>query len=164
MNEIDIQIEPAKETDIPALTEAMTRAFDDDSQRHLGKPKGGPPGYDDGEFFRKWMLPYDESKGNKILTESQIIGGIIVWILPSQRNRLGVIFVDPDFQRKGVGSRTLKFIFNTYPNTISWTLDTPGYAVSNHKFYEKNGFEKIAEEEDAELPGGLSFTYMKFVG
>ena len=40
------------ESDIPDLTPVMTRAFDDDSQKHLGKEKGGPPGYDNGDFPR----------------------------------------------------------------------------------------------------------------
>ncbi len=33
------------ESDIPDLTPVMTRAFDDDSQKHLGKEKGGPPSW-----------------------------------------------------------------------------------------------------------------------
>ena len=36
------------ESDIPAVTDVMKRAFDDDAQKHLGKEVGGPPGYDDG--------------------------------------------------------------------------------------------------------------------
>jgi hypothetical protein len=36
------------ESDIPAVTYVMKRAFDDDTQKHLGKEVGGPPGYDDG--------------------------------------------------------------------------------------------------------------------
>jgi len=38
--------------DLDELTEVMTRSFDDDSQKHLGVEKGGPPGYDNGEFFK----------------------------------------------------------------------------------------------------------------
>ncbi len=163
MTDENLIFELATENDIPELTKVMTRAFDDDTQRHLGKPKGGPPGYDNGEFFRKWLLSYEESHGYKILDDGKLIGGLIVWILKSRRNRIGVIFVDPPFQNQGVGSLALQFIFKTYSDSVSWTLDTPGFAKSNHKFYEKNGFEKIAEEPDNEIPGGVSFTYMKFV-
>jgi hypothetical protein len=53
---MNLVFEKAGEGDIPELTRVMTRAFDDDAQKHLGIEKGGPPGYDDGEFFRKWML------------------------------------------------------------------------------------------------------------
>ena len=41
-----------EEPDIPVLMPVMKRAFDDDARKHLGKESGGPPGYDDGEFFR----------------------------------------------------------------------------------------------------------------
>ncbi len=39
-----ITFEEATESDIPELTVAMTKAFDDDSQKHLGKDRGGPDG------------------------------------------------------------------------------------------------------------------------
>ncbi|MGD1994471.1 MAG: hypothetical protein PVI59_14855, partial [Anaerolineae bacterium] len=53
--------ESITEADVPELTAVMTRAFDDDAQKHLGQERGGPPGYDDGEFFRKWLFGYQES-------------------------------------------------------------------------------------------------------
>lgn len=57
--EFGLNFEKARESDILKLTDVMTRTFDDDSQRHLGKPKGGPPGYNNGDFFRTWLLPYE---------------------------------------------------------------------------------------------------------
>ena len=78
----ELIFEEATEQDIPQLTQVMTHAFDDDSQKHLGRAKGGPEGYDNGDFFRKWLLPYKESVGYKILLAGQVIGGFIVWILP----------------------------------------------------------------------------------
>ena len=131
------------ESDIPVFTGVMKRAFDDDARKHLGKDSGGPPGYDDGEFFRTWLLPYQESVGYKIVSAEQVIGAIIVWILPEGNNILGTIFVDPDFQDLGVGWRTLQYIEETYPETISWRLATPVWATKNHHFYTKCGFERV---------------------
>jgi ribosomal protein S18 acetylase RimI-like enzyme len=137
------------ETDIPELTAVMTRAFDDDSQKHLGKERGGPPDYDNGDFFRKWLFGYDESTGYKIIADDKIIGAFIVWILPDDQNILGTIFVDPAYQDQGVGTRAWQFIEATYPDTQSWTLETPVWATKNHHFYEKKcGFQKIKTEED----------------
>ncbi|MFX1512273.1 MAG: GNAT family N-acetyltransferase, partial [Promethearchaeota archaeon] len=90
-----LQFELIDEKDIPELTKVMTRAFDDDARKHFGQEKGGPPGYNNGDFFRKWLLPYKESVGYKVITEGKVIAGIIVWILPYGRNNLGTIFVDP---------------------------------------------------------------------
>jgi GNAT superfamily N-acetyltransferase len=141
----------------------MTRAFDDDAQKHLGLEKGGPPGYDNGDFFRTWLLPYKESVGYKILFDEKIIGGVIVWILEHKENILGTIFIDPELQDRGVGTRTWQFIEETYPDTKRWMLEAPSWAVKNHYFYEqKCGFKKI-EEKAGESPGDLetSFVYQK---
>ena len=131
------------EQDIALMTAVMKRAFDDDAQKHLGQESGGPPGYDDGEFFRTWLLPYEQSVGYKMLLNEQVVGGIIVWILPEGHNILGTIFVDPEFQDMGVGTHTWQFIEDTYPQTKSWRLGTPTWATKNHHFYAKCGFEKV---------------------
>jgi GNAT superfamily N-acetyltransferase len=131
------------EEDIPLVTPIMKRAFDDDARKHLGKESGGPPGYDDGEFFRTWLLPYQESVGYKILAGETIIGALIVWILPESHNILGTIFIDPSYQDIGVGQRTWRFIEEQYPETKSWRLATPTWAKKNHHYYAKCGFQQV---------------------
>jgi GNAT superfamily N-acetyltransferase len=158
---MDLTFEVITDEDISDLTRVMTRAFDHDALTNLGREKGGPPGYDNGEFFRKWLFSYDESQGYKIMLDGHVVGGFIVWILRSRNNILGTIFVDPDHQKKGIGTRAWEFIEETYPDTRNWTLGTPSYAVGNQYFYEhKCGFRKIREEETDEHPG-KSFTYRK---
>jgi GNAT superfamily N-acetyltransferase len=143
MQELSLSFEEIIEGDIQELTTVMTRAFDDDAQKHLGKARGGPEGYDNGDFFRKWLLGYQESIGYKIVEEGKIIGGIIVWILPQGHHVLGTIFVDPSYQDIGVGRRTWQFIEATYPDARSWRLSTPDWAIKNHHFYKKCGFSKV---------------------
>ena len=58
---MNLTFETILESDVPELTRVMTRAFDDDTQYHLGQEKGGPEGYDTGEFFRTWLFPFKES-------------------------------------------------------------------------------------------------------
>ena len=149
------------EQDLPDLTVAMTRAFDDDTRTYLGEERGGPDGYDNGDFFRKWLFPYEQSVGYKITVGEVIVGGIIVWILNGD-NRLGTIFIDPEYQNRGIGYQTWQFIEQTYPDTKSWTLGTPSYSLKNHHFYEKCGFVKIKEETAAEHPG-VTFIYQKMM-
>ena len=148
--DLKLTFQKIEESDIPSLTPVMKRAFDDDAQKHLGQQSGGPPGYDDGEFFRTWLLPYKESVGYKIMSGDTVIGGIIVWILPEGHNILGTVFVEPDFQDLGVGARTWRFIEETYPETLSWRLSTPTWATKNHHFYVKCGFEMV--ESDPLIP------------
>ena len=147
--ELKLKYEDFIEEDIPELTGVMTRAFDDDAQKHLGKEKGGPPGYDDGEFFREWLFGYPESIGYKITADGKAIGVFIVWIFEHEENSLGTIFVDPAYQDHGVGTQAWAFIEETYPDAKSWQLDTPNWATKNHHFYmNKCGFSKIGEKED----------------
>ena len=146
MSGLDLIFEFMTEEDIPALTYVMKRAFDDDAHRHLGQEKGGPPGYDNGDFFRQWLLPYEESVGYKVFSGNNLIAGIIVWILPENHNILGTIFVDPDFQDQGVGQGIWAHIETTYPETISWRLGTPPWATKNHHFYQKCGFVRVEED------------------
>ncbi len=147
--EIRLAFEEFTEEDIPELTGVMTRAFDDDAQKHLGQEKGGPPGYDNGDFFREWLFGYEETDGYKVVADGKAIGAMIVWIFDHGKNILGTIFVDPAYQDQGIGSQMWAFIEETYPIAKSWRLDTPNWATKNHHFYEhKCGFTKIDEKED----------------
>jgi GNAT superfamily N-acetyltransferase len=148
--DLQISLEDATRKDIPALTDVMTRAFDDDAQKHLGIERGGPPGYDNGDFFREWLFGYEESDGYKIIVEGQVVGGFIVWDLESKDNILGTIFIDPDYQDMGIGTKSWGFIKDRYPQAKSWTLETPIWAVKNHHFYGvKCGFQQVGTNEDS---------------
>ena len=152
------------ESDVPELTQVMTRAFDDDAQRHVGEERGGPEGYDNGEFFGVWLFGYEWTRGYKVVSEGCIIGGIIVWIFESGENILGTLFIDPDQQGRGVGQATWAFVESTYPDTRSWKLETPSLATKNHHFYEKCGFQKTDVKP---TKGGLpceSWVYRKEMG
>ena len=151
-----ITFEEIVEADIQVLTLVMTRAFDDDAQKHRGVERGGPEGYDNGEFFRTWLFPYEESVGYKILAGDEVIGGIIVWILPEGHNILGTIFVDPGMQDKGIGELVWRFIEESYPETESWRLATPTWATKNHHFYTKCGFSVV--ESDPLIPAEEDIT------
>jgi GNAT superfamily N-acetyltransferase len=141
---VELSFEEITKGDIPELTAVMTRAFDDDAQKHLGKERGGPEGYDNGDFFHKWLFPYQESVGYKVVSEGKVIGALIVWILPGDHNILGTMFVDPDHQDRGVGTQMWQFVEQTYPETKSWRLATPVWATKNHHFYEvKCGFHRV---------------------
>lgn len=145
--EISLHFERMTADDIPEQTAIMTRAFDDEAQRFQGKPKGGPPGYDTGEFLQKWA--FDEGGlGWKIIADGKAVGAFILFVDPGKDCWLGNIFVDPDYQNKNIGTQTWKFIEKTYPDATAWMLGTPTWATRNHHFYEKLGFVQIKIEGD----------------
>ena len=161
---MELAFERVLREDIPELTRVMTRAFDDDTQKHLGLEKGGPEGYDNGEFFRKWLFGYEESIGHKAVSEGKIVGAVIVWVFEHGENRVGTIFVDPAYQDRGLGTRMWRFIEATYPQARSWTLGTPSWATKNHYFYEhKCGFRRVGTEP-GEDGVGESFIFRKEMG
>ena len=161
LDESELVIETITEADIPELTRVMTRAFDDDARRHLGLERGGPPGYDNGDFFREWLFGYDQTDGYKVLRAGQVIGGVIVWILPDGHNVLGTIFVDPAAQDQGVGTQIWQLIETRYPETKSWRLVTPRWATKNHHFYAaKCGFGQVESDPIVGSPEG-EYVYRK---
>lgn len=147
-----IRLEPMESKDIEELTPIMKRAFDEDSKIHLGREEGGPPGYDDGSFLRKWGI---ESKTTsfKIYLDEKLMGGVILWINSNRHNFLGVIYLDPSVENRGVGTKVWKMIEEMYPDTLTWSTETPIFSRRNHNFYiNKCGFHcvKIDNPKDFE--------------
>jgi GNAT superfamily N-acetyltransferase len=154
-----LSIVPLDPGHVDTLTAVMTRSFDDDAKRHLGVPRGGPPGYDTGEFLRRHALDPRASAFEARL-DGQVVGAIIVFPGPDGEHVLGCMFTDPDVQRRGIGEALFRHVEAAFP-ARSWTLETPGYAESNHAFYVRTcGFDKVGEREDPDV-GGPMFVYRK---
>ena len=161
MSETDLEFKEIVAADVPELTGVMTRAFDDDARKHLGEPKGGPPGYDNGEFFRQWLFGYPETVGYKAVSAGRIVGAAIVWLLDTGENILGTIFVDPDRQDRGVGARLWTFLEAAHPAARRWRLETPSFATKNHHFYENCGFRRVeVKPPEGDMPWE-SWVYVK---
>ena len=139
-----LQFDMFSESDVEILTPIMKRAFDEDSRRHLNQPEGGPDGYDNGDFLRKYAL-HEHSDAYKISKDGAPIGAVILWInRNSNVNFLGTIFVDPPLQDQGVGLIIWNFIESKYPDTVIWRSETPGFSKRNHHFYvNKCGFHIV---------------------
>lgn len=144
-----------REQDIPALTAIMKRAFDEDTRLHLGREAGGPPGYDDGSFLRRYALD-DVATAYQILQDGIVIGGIILWIhADTKENFLGSLFVDATMENKGVGKIVWDFVEQTYPDTKIWRTETPIFSHRNHHFYvNKCGFHVVRIENPRDIENG----------
>lgn len=144
----DLIFETLQKKDIDILTPIMERAFDEDTRIHLNEPKGGPDGYDNGDFLRKFGL-HKDSTAYKISQEDKAIGCIILWINKETNiNFLGNIFIDTSVQSKGVGKKIWEFIEQEYPETVKWCTETPGFSRRNHNFYvNKCGFHIVRIEK-----------------
>ena len=74
--------------------------------------------------------------------------GIIKGIICVQDRLIDKLYVEPQFQSKGIGKRLLDFAVNKMGAKELWVLE---YNIRGMAFYEKNGFkltgEKIIEDE-----------------
>ena len=154
---IDIAIKRAKSADAPALTAAAIAAFHDDA-RLYGVPLGGPPGYDLVEYLLK-LINHAEVDTYTIAHAGQIIGGITVQPMGEGHFHLDMLFVQPAYHNRGIGTQAIQFIEAIYP-ARKWSLDTPAYAVRNQHFYEKFGYLKVGEHTPEDDPI-LLFAYEK---
>lgn len=153
-----ITLERATSADAAQLTEVQTRTFDADSRGHGQGERGGPPGYDSVAWQIDMM---QRGQYFKIIAGQRIIGGAIVFDYGYGHFELGRIYLDPDFQNRGLGSIAMQLIEQQFSDAERWTLDTPDWAKRNHHFYEKLGYVKVGEEVVEELAGLRLFLYEK---
>ena len=130
----------ATDADAETLVAAQIASFHHDAVLYPGVEAGGPPGYDSLAFMQRMMAGGDVYA---IRADGVIVGGIGVFDEGSGHYHLGVIFLDPDHQNRGIGTRAMHFLEATYPDWHRWTLDTPQYAIRNHHFYEKLGYVRV---------------------
>ena len=134
-----VKFELATREDAKILAEISKRAFDYDVN-YGAKGKGGPPGYDSPEFQAK-MIEATVTAYYKILSDDTIIGGFWVRTNRGGRYALDRIFIEPEFQNQGIGTKAFEFIFEEFPEAKTWVLDTPAWNQRTRHFYEKIGFE-----------------------
>ena len=156
-----VEIRPIDGGDVEELTAVMTRAFDDDARRHLGEERGGPEGYDDGSFIRRWCL-HRNARCYVARVGGAVAGAINVFPGADGEGSsvLGCLFVDPARQRRGLGGELWRFAAAAHPSR-KWRLETPAWATSNHSFYERTcGFRKLRETDPAD-PRENAFVYVR---
>jgi GNAT superfamily N-acetyltransferase len=145
-----LTIERASEADAEALLRAQIAAFDYDDVLY-GVGLGGPPGYNDIDHVRQTIR---EEQYYKIVYDGRIVGGISMVDEGEGHLYIDVLYIHPDYHNLGIGSKTIQFVEQAYPDAIKWTLNTPTYAIRNQHFYEKFGYMKVGEfkpEEDITL-------------
>jgi hypothetical protein len=109
----------------------------------LGDETGGPPGYDNGEFIRKWYLG-SGADAYKVSQNSLTIGAVCVFRQENHEYFLGNIFTDSDCHDKGVGTTIWRFIEQKYPDAKMWRTETPEFSKRNLNFYvNKCGFKVV---------------------
>jgi ribosomal protein S18 acetylase RimI-like enzyme len=152
---MNLTFERATDDDAEALVKVEIAAFHHDNVLY-GVPLDGPPGYDSVDTALTKMR---ESDYYKIVLDGQIIGGMTVYDQGERHFHLDLIYINPAHHDRGIGSRAMSFLDQTYP-AKKWSLDTPAYAIRNQHFYEKFGYVKVGETE---YPGITLFAYERYI-
>jgi GNAT superfamily N-acetyltransferase len=125
--------------DAELLAELSKLAFGTDIE--VGAPsEGGPLGYDDPKWQTRAMKIMDYYC---ILFVDSIVGGVVVGSGGDEHKILERIFVNPEHQNKGIGSRVMLLIMDQYPGVKVWTLGAPEWNERTSHFYEKLGFIQV---------------------
>jgi GNAT superfamily N-acetyltransferase len=127
-----VRIVPASPDDARRLAGAWRRAFGDDPARY----GGGPPAMDDPATHRRLI---DESHYHALTVDGRLVGGLCMVREHRSRWRLASIFVDPDHQRRGLGSRLMEFVPLGHTDVQRVELDAPFPHPSGH-FFESHGY------------------------
>jgi GNAT superfamily N-acetyltransferase len=135
---------PAAEADIPALARLMAATFAADFRQHGGRDHRDLAPYTGGELFHTWPFGCTDADRYKILSASEIIGGIVIWQFGPAEYAVGLLFVAPAYQNRGVGRRAWQFLQQAYPGAPRWTVATTPWSERNRHFYaETCGFERL---------------------
>ncbi len=137
-----VTIELASPHDAEHLAQVSKRAFDSDIFCGAKGP-GGPPGYD--SFAWQAQMMKRSTAYWKILVDGTIAGGAIIFDKGKGWLYLGRLFIDPAYQRQGVGLEAVRLIEERYPHATRWTLDTPSWNTRTRAFYARAGFRVVKE-------------------
>lgn len=80
-----------------------------------------------------------------VLEGEEPIGGVRT-VAIEQGRRVSPIFILPERQGHGVGSRVIELLEERYPEAQRWTLDTIRQETGLVRFYEGLGYRRTGEE------------------
>ena len=141
-----IRLEVALETDAEQIRNLMVEVERDEADRWYDNgEKPFIPGYDsvDMQKYHMWDKRYYKVIHNEVLA-----GVLLISYTGREHARVDRFYIHPTFQNKGIGSKAISLMEEMYPMVKVWTLDTIQKSIRNHGFYEKNGYEKVGEDEE----------------
>ncbi len=150
---MNLKLQRAVEEDAQSIINARDRSFYDDYVRF-----GECPGYHiTQEQMRETIRKADVYR---ILVDGKMVGDISVHPPAEDGSRwIGCLEIVPEYQNGGIGSEALRAIFDRYPETKKWELETPVQNKRNCHFYEKRGFHGTKETVHSDLLTLRTYTY-----
>lgn len=152
---MNLNLQRALEEDAQSIVDARNQSFYDDYVRF-----GECPGYHiTPDEMRETIR---EADVYRILVDGKMVGDVSVHRPSDDGSRwIGCLEIIPEQQNGGIGSETLQAVFDCYPETKKWELETPVQNKRNCHFYEKAGFHGTRETVHSNLLTLRTYTYEK---
>jgi len=135
---MDIQIRNASATDAPAIRNTIINALRESNARDYSS-----------EIIEQVVRSFSAPAVMKMLTERQVIvatvDGHVVATASLQANTIRSVFVDPNYQAKGIGRQLMERIESLAANAGLSILSVPS-SITAEGFYASLGFRKIRDE------------------
>jgi len=140
-----IRLDIAIESDAEEIRNLMVEVESDEANRwYINGERPFIPGYAsiDMQKYHMWQNKY-----YKIIYNGKLAGVLLIAYTGREHARVDRLYLNPRIQNKGLGSQVIKMMEEMHPMVTLWTLDTVQKSPRNHRFYEKNGYIKIGEDE-----------------
>lgn len=152
---MNLVLQRAVEEDAQSIINARDQSFYDDYIRF-----GECPGYH--KTPEEMQYTIQKADVYRILIDGEMVGDISVHQPSEDGSRwIGCLEVVPEHQNEGIGFKTLRAVFDRYPETKKWELETPVQNKRNCHFYEKVGFRGTKETVHSDLLTLRTYTYEK---
>jgi ribosomal protein S18 acetylase RimI-like enzyme len=138
-----VQLEKVSEEDILWLTEVAKNAYDLEGAPKLGAPRGIIRIKQHTKFIDYWDY-------YKIRFDNFTAGGIMVAPRGDEHCELISIYIDPEYQRKAIGTTTVQKSMEMYSAKI-WTLGVYPEDEVSIEFFKSNNFIVVGHMFDESL-------------
>ena len=142
----ELVLEHVLDEDCENIRDIMVKVYEDEKGKWF-QNGGRPyiPGYSsvDMQKYHTW-----DNKYYKIIYNNSIVGVILLSYTGREHARVDRLYILPEYQGSGLGSKVLKSIEELFPEVNEWSLDTIQQSPRNHYFYEKNGYKLVGEDEN----------------
>lgn len=90
-------------------------------------------------------INYEKGCYFKIIADTVLAG--CIWVYEGEPNTyyIGIMYISPEFQCKGIGQKVLAIAEELFPKAESWHLQCPADLPINRRCYEKAGYRFTGE-------------------
>lgn len=115
------------------------------------------------EIFATNISFNEEFNNKKVYVENNKIIGFIDYSIIYDRAEINYIWVNPDYQRKGIATKLLNNMLSNLNGVLNVTLEVNDSNTKAINFYLKNGFKTVSKREKYYRDGHDAYLMMKVI-